>query len=258
MYVRLAFAVAAHLETEILLVDEVLAVGDQDFQRRCLGKMHDVAADGRTVLFVSHQLQSIATLCDRAIRLDSGGLHSVGPAADLVAAYLGDISTRQEVVTEQRSRGTGEWRLDQVLDLVGPVRVGQPIQLRITAEANEPAQISIFPSITVTAVADGQVVAHCDARRVGGEVGTAGQSTCAWDFDLRSPWLKPGEYAVSVHLCTAGGVLDQLDPAVVLTVLPEVVSSEVKTLEFNNLTETVADFSLSVTSAAATPDQSRT
>src|SRR2546426_9141127 len=72
MYVRLAFAVAAHLEPEILVVDEVLAVGDVEFQKKCLGKMQDVAGHGRTVLFVSHNVAAIENLCTRAIRLEAG------------------------------------------------------------------------------------------------------------------------------------------------------------------------------------------
>ena len=72
MYVRLAFAVAAHLEPEILIVDEVLAVGDAAFQKKCLGKMDDVAGDGRTVLFVSHNMAAVAGLCSRTIVLDQG------------------------------------------------------------------------------------------------------------------------------------------------------------------------------------------
>src|SRR6202041_1414784 len=72
MQVRLAFAVAAHLEPEILVIDEVLAVGDAVFQKRCLGKMQDVAADGRTVLFVSHDLAAVEKLCSRAILLEGG------------------------------------------------------------------------------------------------------------------------------------------------------------------------------------------
>ena len=72
MYVRLAFAVAAHLEPEILLVDEVLAVGDIQFQRKCLGKMRDVGTGGRTVLFVSHQMNPIRRLCQRVVWLDGG------------------------------------------------------------------------------------------------------------------------------------------------------------------------------------------
>src|SRR5437016_8789699 len=72
MYVRLAFAVAAHLDTEVLMVDEVLSVGDAEFQAKCLGKMQDVARTGRTILFVSHAMSSVASLCTRGVLLDGG------------------------------------------------------------------------------------------------------------------------------------------------------------------------------------------
>lgn len=88
MYVRLAFSVAAHLEPEILLVDEVLAVGDAEFQRRCLGRMEDFGANGRTVLFVSHQMQAVAQLCDRAILMEHGSVALDGPSEQVVAHYL--------------------------------------------------------------------------------------------------------------------------------------------------------------------------
>jgi lipopolysaccharide transport system ATP-binding protein len=88
MYVRLAFAVAAHLEPEILLVDEVLAVGDAAFQDRCLGKMGDVARSGRTVLFVSHNLGAIKRLCPRSIWVDSGRIARIGTSGDIIGAYL--------------------------------------------------------------------------------------------------------------------------------------------------------------------------
>ncbi len=98
MSVRLAFAVAAHLEPEILLVDEVLAVGDAEFQRRCLGRMEDLSDSGRTVVFVSHQMQAVAQLCDRAILLEKGRVELDGPSGDVVAQYLqgsgGSGSTR--------------------------------------------------------------------------------------------------------------------------------------------------------------------
>ena len=88
MYVRLAFAVAAHLEPEILFVDEVLSVGDAEFQRRCLGRMEELANTGRTVLFVSHALPAVAQLCDRAIWIDGGRLVGDGKAAEVIANYL--------------------------------------------------------------------------------------------------------------------------------------------------------------------------
>jgi ABC-type polysaccharide/polyol phosphate transport system ATPase subunit len=92
MYVRLAFAVAAHLEPEILLVDEVLAVGDVNFQKKCLGKMGDVARAGRTVVLVSHQLNQIRRLSDRVIWVDAGGIRRDGPTHEVVTAYESAMS----------------------------------------------------------------------------------------------------------------------------------------------------------------------
>ena len=93
MYVRLGFAVAAHLEPEILLVDEVLAVGDFAFQRKCLGRMRNHAGEGRTVLFVSHNLSAVRQLCHRCIRLESGQIVADGPADDVVDGYLASSRT---------------------------------------------------------------------------------------------------------------------------------------------------------------------
>jgi lipopolysaccharide transport system ATP-binding protein len=92
MYIRLAFAVAAHLEAEILLIDEVLAVGDAEFQKKCLGKMGEVAKGGRTVLFVSHSMTSINHLCRSAILLEGGRLIAQGPASSVTARYLYDCN----------------------------------------------------------------------------------------------------------------------------------------------------------------------
>lgn len=99
MYVRLAFAVAAHLDPEILVVDEVLAVGDAAFQKKCLGKMGDVATQGRTVLFVSHNMVAIQNLCDRVIWLQNGGIMEHGPTPQVISHYL-QVSLSN--VTEQR------------------------------------------------------------------------------------------------------------------------------------------------------------
>jgi lipopolysaccharide transport system ATP-binding protein len=88
MYMRLAFAVAAHLEPEILIVDEVLAVGDSAFQKKCLGKMGDVAKEGRTVLFVSHNMTAVKTLCERAIWLDDGEVMEIGETSKIALKYL--------------------------------------------------------------------------------------------------------------------------------------------------------------------------
>ena len=95
MYLRLAFAVAAHLEPEILLVDEVLAVGDAEFQKRCLGKMESVAQQGRTVVLVSHNMGAIQGLCKRALLVEQGGIIAEGKPADVVGQYLESVQPKQ-------------------------------------------------------------------------------------------------------------------------------------------------------------------
>ena len=113
MYVRLAFAVAAHLEPEILLVDEVLAVGDAAFQKKCLGKMGDVARQGRTVLFVSHNMASILALCERVILLKNGTILGNGPTREIVRDYLKSTIAEEIVDLDERTdrKGDGSARL---------------------------------------------------------------------------------------------------------------------------------------------------
>lgn len=107
MYVRLAFAVAAHLEPEILIVDEVLAVGDQEFQKKCLGKMKDVAGHGRTVLFVSHNLQAIEQLTSRCVLLHRGQVALAGPTAEAIERYLNHAQHGRSVFFDLRPEGRG-------------------------------------------------------------------------------------------------------------------------------------------------------
>jgi lipopolysaccharide transport system ATP-binding protein len=117
MHVRLAFSVAAHFEPEIMLVDEVLSVGDAEFQARCLGRMEDIGATGRTVVFVSHQLQAVAQLCDRAILLDEGRIVRDGPSSEVVAHYLQTVagtSSLREWSDEDEAPGDDLVRLRSV------------------------------------------------------------------------------------------------------------------------------------------------
>lgn len=103
MYVRLAFAVAAHLEPEILIIDEVLAVGDAEFQKKCLGKMKDVAGEGRTVIFVSHNMGAVSTLCNRAVILKNGMLTYTGNVKDAIDVYLNESSDDSHYVIDAKS-----------------------------------------------------------------------------------------------------------------------------------------------------------
>lgn len=142
MYVRLAFAVAAHLEPEILLVDEVLAVGDINFQKKCLGKMGDVARAGRTIVLVSHQLNQIRRLCHRAVWIDAGSVRQEGPTHEVVSAYESAMARCGENDPPQQERAANskgqflKWEIaDQnshdshTLTTLGPVTV--QFQLRV-------------------------------------------------------------------------------------------------------------------------------
>ena len=111
MYVRLAFAVAAHLQPEILIVDEVLAVGDIAFQNKCLGKISDVAKEGRTVLFVSHNLKTVLTLCRTGVLLEGGQVKSQGPIDDVLKVYLNGIENQKEVSLSERTDRKGDARI---------------------------------------------------------------------------------------------------------------------------------------------------
>ncbi len=139
MYVRLAFAVAAHLEPEVLIVDEVLAVGDSAFQKKCLGKMESVGRTGRTILFVSHNMAAIRQLCQRALLLKQGELAVDGPATDVVDQYLQlapDIADDGTLSDDVERIGTGEARIQRVQlfgsgkDRVSELFLGQPCRVR--------------------------------------------------------------------------------------------------------------------------------
>lgn len=107
MYVRLAFAVAAHLEPEILIVDEVLAVGDSEFQKKCLGKMQDVSSSGRTILFVSHNMAAIQNLCDKAIYLKKGEIQTIGKSEEVISTYLQSTAEVQSIDLVDRKDRSG-------------------------------------------------------------------------------------------------------------------------------------------------------
>ena len=121
MYVRLAFAVAAHLNPEILIVDEVLAVGDAEFQKKCLGAMKDVARSGRTVLFVSHQMQAINSLCTSGIYLDKGRVGYIGDVPTTIQHYMSSKGTQQLDIASIKRPGSGEFRFTGLRRTKAPI-----------------------------------------------------------------------------------------------------------------------------------------
>jgi lipopolysaccharide transport system ATP-binding protein len=145
MYVRLAFAVAAHLEPEILIVDEVLAVGDAQFQKKCIGKMQDVSRGGRTVLFVSHNLTVVASLCQRAVLLEAGRKRVEGTSEEIVSSYMQSGSIRLGEVAWEASNpeaNNGRLRLAKARILSGnevtaEVEIDKPTILQYDFEVLE-------------------------------------------------------------------------------------------------------------------------
>jgi len=140
MYVRLAFAVAAHLNPEILIVDEVLAVGDQEFQKKCLGKMKDVAGQGRTVLFVSHNMAAVKNLCTKAIILANGELVKSGPTETIISDYLTEnyqAKPSKEWLDIEDAPGNEDFRVNRIELLsddicTSEVDISKEVKLRIT------------------------------------------------------------------------------------------------------------------------------
>jgi len=218
MYVRLAFSVAAHLDTEILAIDEVLAVGDAEFQRRSIQKMREAARGGRTVLYVSHQLQTVQALCTSAVLLDRGTLKYSGSVEGTLQAYRDSFESFAAAQSDPAKRpGNGNLRLSSVRMEDEFVKSSQDIVVDFEAPPSRNLVGTYFVSMHINND-QGTVIAQCDSRLVG-----------KW-FDPEKPqkgrlvvrdlWLKPGQYTVDVYACQAG-VLDAWEGAWRFEVLPD-------------------------------------
>jgi lipopolysaccharide transport system ATP-binding protein len=217
MYVRLAFAVAAHLDTEILVVDEVLAVGDQEFQERCLGKMGEAARSGRTVLLVSHNLHSVERLCRQVALMDAGSIRGVFEPQHALQEYA---SLRPGTSTQslERRSGTGEARTVAVEALAGQFGSDESKAFLLTTKTKDASPQSYFISIHVTDSL-GRVVLQLDSRLCGFWIHHDSAENVVTRVELRQPWLKPGRYSLDVFLCNAG-VLDSFTTAIDFEVGP--------------------------------------
>ena len=210
MYVRLAFSVAAHLEPEILLVDEVLSVGDAEFQKRCLGRMEDFSHSGRTVVFVSHQMQTLARLCDRAILLDGGEIVRDGPSDDVVAYYLQSVSgtpSRRVWPDLETAPGSDRARLREVRvvdvdgELTDSVDVRQPVGIEITFTVLRD-NIALFPKIKVLDREGDTAFNALDTTDFWDEPPAAGDyRSTAW---IPGNYLNEGLYTVDVAVASLG------------------------------------------------------
>ena len=217
MYVRLAFAVAAHLRSEILIVDEVLAVGDAEFQKKCLDKMRDVSTDGRTVLFVSHSMHSIKLLCDTVMVLDAGRVSYVGDAATGIEMYSRqsvDSPSRASTPSSRRP-GSGEYRFDDVRADKSVYASSETKRIRFTVVHGRSQLGRFYPSAHLFDE-NGLELAQLDGRLVGCWMEDA--PALEGELAITGPWLKPGRYRLDLYLCTGSGIVDHLSQACVFEV----------------------------------------
>jgi lipopolysaccharide transport system ATP-binding protein len=217
MYVRLAFAVAAHLEPEILVVDEVLAVGDFEFQKKCLNKMQDIGSQGRTVLFVSHNLSALQTLCTRGILLQAGKVLTHQPIGGAVDAYLQSIEkeAQTDLATRTDRRGRGRIRLERVCISMGPscpdgtLAMGRPAQFIF--ELNQ-VKKGVYCSFTIYDQR-GRAVANLDSwRRGDGDRSCPDISNC-FICRMDELVLRPGRYCINTLVMNNSETEDQIDGA---------------------------------------------
>jgi lipopolysaccharide transport system ATP-binding protein len=194
MYVRLAFSVAAHLEPEILVVDEVLAVGDAEFQKKCLGKMQDVAGGRRTVLFVSHNMAAVKSLCPSAILLDRGQLLRQGQTEHVISHY-------GHTALEPASRALGGTLKLETLrcEPSSPVS-GEPFEIRISIACMGAERIS--QAAIVIYGASGARVGVIDLRRLGFLPITLSRQSLEIHATVRNATLVEGDYSVGLYLVT--------------------------------------------------------
>jgi lipopolysaccharide transport system ATP-binding protein len=214
MYVRLAFAVAAHLEPEILIIDEVLAVGDAQFQKRCLGKMQEVAAgDGRTVIFVSHNMQAMSTLTSRSILLKKGRIAAAGPTPEVITRYLEDHGAAQEMVytaplSEEEPRIT---RVE--LDTSEPSNIqrnGQPMRVMVDITTPHPVNGARLSFHACNNLGEPMIYlwAHDSDRPMCREAGTHRIT-----FTIPKLRLYLGNYTLRLHLkeYAGGRMFDEIE-----------------------------------------------
>jgi lipopolysaccharide transport system ATP-binding protein len=236
MYVRLAFAVAAHLDPDILIIDEVLAVGDSEFQSKCLGKMKDVSEQGRTVIFVSHNMGAVADLCSRAILLQHGGITLDADTGTVIRAYvqqnmrvnLNDADALKDATVR---RGTGEVRYDKIrmLNNVGEETneflPGSDIRFELTCKLNQPVT-KIMASIAFRSGRTREFVTSTPKILLDTSNAKQGD-TLTFELVFPASTVRPGVYETYYWLGddrveTAFDVVDNLLSPLVIKVPPDV------------------------------------
>jgi lipopolysaccharide transport system ATP-binding protein len=212
MYVRLAFAVAAHLDPEILMVDEVLAVGDAAFQKKCLGKMGNIAKEGRTVLFVSHNMAAVKHLCNRCIMIEKGKISAYGETDEVVGQYYKDIDNQGVNIGERRTRnGNGDAKcikislLDNSMNEIESVSPGQPCYIELVYEVFKELK-NVNVSIAID-TADGMRLLTLYSEFTN-QTFNITKKTCKFRCYVSGLNLRPDIYSIATFLGNRYGAMD--------------------------------------------------
>ena len=211
MYVRLAFSVAAHLEPEILIVDEVLAVGDSLFQKKCIDKMTSIGNDGRTIIFVSHNLSAVESLCNKGILINKGKIQAQGEIRDVLNAYIEKnnvFSSLIDLSTIQRSSYAHELLFKSIRFEEMPLRYGAPIKITLTlASMQKRVFTDVDFGLNITDKHQNCIV-HCSNRFTNTHF-THSDDTADYTFTIANN-LKPGIYSLTLFLRTEDIIQDFL------------------------------------------------
>lgn len=223
MYVRLAFSVAANLEPEILMIDEVLAVGDADFQRKCLGKMSEVSqTHGRTVLFVSHNMGAVKDLCDEVIYLKNGSIEAIGSAQDMTAKYLEDNLTKfsdpKLEIPEEERMGNGKVRITNLQLIsaetktsVNSIITGDSMLIEFTYKAEKSEYLSGLDIRLNVVDSNKKSVSNLGMELWGGEIGELKQEGKIYCKLPKLPFTK-GDYYIIANAVTNRELADKYTP----------------------------------------------
>lgn len=224
MYVRLAFAVAAHLEPEILVVDEVLAVGDMEFREKCLGKMKDVAEGGRTVIFVSHNMAAIESLCKKTMVLESGRKIFFGKTSEAIEIYKNSVEKGSIVKLSERvdREGKGNIKLRDINLFNNEGRstnkfsIGNTILIKIRIKNFYHSDTSVTLALTINTLYEKLI--SCDSDLKGEKFTISGDSECTFVCKLKNPPLNFGSYHINLAIFNGGEPEDWVRSAAVFSI----------------------------------------
>jgi lipopolysaccharide transport system ATP-binding protein len=221
MYVRLAFSVAAHMEPDILIIDEVLAVGDAEFQKKCLSKMDEVTkTESRTILFVSHNMGAIEKLCKNTIWLNNGQIEMIGKTSTVIEKYLLSVGSFDQIPLKNRTdrKGTGQIKTTNIefRDAIGEktraFTSGQDAQIWVDYEAPDPSITEFDFYISIDSLLDQTRIATLGTKYLGGKI-TVNPNEQTIKIKMKRLPFNVGEYQFTIFIRQKGQILDWIQKA---------------------------------------------